>query len=87
MIFEKFDKDTANFVNSVTTLGLELVEEEEGVDMCLAMERKEQRDNVNGAIKAYSSLGLSQNDVIDKVVENFGVTKEYVLELMGMKTA
>lgn len=87
MIFEKFDKDTANFVNSVTTLGLELVEEEGGVDMCLAMERKEQRDNVNGAIKAYSSLGLSQNDVIDKVVENFGVTKEYVLELMGMKTA
>ena len=84
---KKIDIETAQFVNAVTNLGLELVEEEGGVDMCLAMEKRVQKENVNGAIKILQGMGVSNDEIVSKVMENFDVTKEYVLGLMGVKTA
>ena len=53
-----------------------------GVCMCLAMEKKAQRDKITGAIEAMKILGVNDNDIVSKIVENFNVTKEYVLELL-----
>ncbi len=55
--------------------------------MCKAMERKEKRDEVNGAIKALKLYGVSEEDIITKVNELFGVTREYVLALLKAQEA
>ncbi len=58
-----------------------------GVSMCLAMEKKEQRDKITGAIDGMRLMGASDNDIISKIVENFNVTKEYVIALLTPQTA
>ena len=78
----KIDRDTAFFLNRAVNLGLEYEEEKGGIDMCLAMEKKTQRDKITGAIEILRATGSSDNDIISKIVENFNVTKEYVLELL-----
>ena len=55
--------------------------------MCKAMERKEKRDEVNGAIKAFKFDGVSEEDIITKVIKCFGVTREYVLALLKAQEA
>ena len=55
--------------------------------MCLAMEKKEQRDKITGAIDGMRLMGASDNDIISKIVENFNVTKEYVIALLTPQTA
>jgi len=67
--------------------GQKVYEETGGVDMCKAMERKEKRDEVNGAIKALKLYGVSEEDIITKVNELFGVTREYVLALLKAQEA
>nr|MCR5054883.1 hypothetical protein [Lachnospiraceae bacterium] len=46
----KIDRDTAFFLNSAVNLGLEYEVESGRVDMCRAMEKKEQRDRILGVI-------------------------------------
>lgn len=57
------------------------------VDMCVSLERKYKEKEIDGAIKILKSTGISDNDIISKIVETFSVTKEYVLELLYPKTA
>ena len=76
------DRDTAEFLNCAVKLNLEYEEEVGGVDMCLAMEKKQQRDEINGVITGMRMMGASDSDIIVKVVEKFHVTKEYVLALL-----
>ena len=78
----KIDRDTAEFLNCAVKLNLEYEEEVGGVDMCLAMEKKQQRDEINGVITGMRMMGASDSDIIVKVVEKFHVTKEYVLALL-----
>ena len=78
----KIDRDTALFLNTAVKLNLEYEEETGGVDMCKAMEKRQQRDEINGAIMGMRMMGASDNDIIVKVVEKFHVTKEYVLALL-----
>lgn len=68
-------------------LNLEYEEEAGGVDMCLAMEKRQQRDEINGVIMGMRMMGASDNDIIAKIIEKFNVTKEYVLALLAPQKA
>jgi len=50
--------------------------------VCKAIENKEKRDKVTGAIQGMQLVGASDEDIITKIVNHFGVTKEYVLALL-----
>lgn len=78
----KIDRDTAFFLNRAVNLGLEYEEKDGGIDMCLAMEKKAQRDRILGAIDYMQDEGKSENDIVEKIIEKYHVTKEYVLALL-----
>ena len=78
----KIDRDTAVFLNCAVKLNLEYEEETGGVDMCLAMEKKQKKDEITGAIKLMKHQGASENDIIKEMMEMFNVTKEYVMALL-----
>lgn len=79
----KIDRDTALFLNSAVKLNLEYEEETGGIDMCLAMEKKQEKDEINGVIKFLRSSGTSEADIVSKITETFNVTKEYVMALLA----
>jgi len=83
----KIDRDTALFLNSAVKLSLEYEEEAGGIDMCKAMEKKQKKDRIIGAIDAYKMEGLSDDDIIEKVMRLYSVTKEYVLALLAPQKA
>ncbi len=82
---KKIDRDTALFLNTAVKLNLEYEEETGGVDMCKAMENRDKRNEINGAIMGMRIAGMSENDIITKIIENFNVTKEYVLALLNLQ--
>ena len=47
--------------------------------MSLAMERKELKDNVTGAILGMRKPGADDDTIIKAVMEMFTITKEYVI--------
>ena len=55
------------------------------VSMCRAMENREKRMKVIGAIEAFRMDGISEEDIIEKVMKLFNVSKEYVLALLASK--
>lgn len=79
----KIDKDTAFFLNKAVNLGLEYEEKTGGIDMCLAMEKKAQKDRILGVIDYMRDEGKSENDIVEKVIEKYHVSKEYVLALLA----
>ena len=83
----KVSSETAYFLNVAMKLNLELEVESGGVDMCKAMEKRDQRKEVTGAIKAYRLDGASDEDIIAKVMKLYNVTREYVLALLAPKQA
>ena len=78
----KIDSETAMFLNRAVNLKLEFEDEQGGVDMCLAMEKKEKKDKITGVIQGMQLMGASDNDIINKITEVFHVTREYVLALL-----
>ena len=54
---------------------------------CKAMEDNNMKKEVTGAIKGMRMMGASDNDIIAKIVENFNVTKDYVLALLAPQKA
>lgn len=83
----KVSAETAYFLNAAMKLNLEFEEESGGVDMCKAMEKRDQKKEVTGAIKAYRLDGASDADIITKVLKLYDVTKDYVLALLAPKQA
>ena len=79
----KIDRDTALFLNTAVKLGLEYDEETGGVDMCKAMDNRDRKKEVTGAIKLMKRQGASENDIVKEMMEMFHVTKEYVLALLA----
>ena len=79
---KRISADTAYFLKSAMKLDLEFEEKDGGVDMCEALERKEKRDNVLGAIDMLKFMGISENDIISNVMNKFNVTKDYVVSLL-----
>lgn len=84
---EKIDRDTAVFLNRVANLGLEFEEKEEQIDMCKAMEDYTKKQRITGVIQGLQMAGVSDNDIVSKVIESFNVTKEYVLALLAPQKA
>ena len=79
----KIDHDTAFFLNRAVNLGLEYEEENGGIDMCLALDKKYKEKEITGAIKVLRSLGTSESDIKVKIIEMFDVTTEYVTDLLS----
>lgn len=82
----KIDRKTAMFLNAVTKLQLEFDEKEEMVDMCQAMENRDQKMKILGVIEYMRDEGKSENDIVSKIMEKYNVTKEYVLAILAPKT-
>ena len=55
--------------------------------MCVALEKRYKGKEITGAIETYREYGASEDDIIDKIIKRFNVTKEYVLALLEPKTA
>ncbi|GEM_PF-1878321 len=83
---KKIDRDTAVFLNAVTNLGLEFEEKEGAIDMCKAMEDYTKKQRIVGAIDILKLDGVSDEDIIAKIMKLFDVTRDYVLALLTPKT-
>jgi hypothetical protein len=68
-------------------LDFEFEEEPGGVDMCKAMEKRYQEKEIAGAIMGMRIAGMTDDDILTKVMEAFHVTREYVLALLAPKQA
>ena len=79
----KIDGDTARFLNVAANLKLEIDEKAGEVDMCMAMEKRDQRMKINGAIEAYRDDGKTDEDIISKIIKKYKVTREYVLAILN----
>ena len=55
--------------------------------MCKAMENRDMRMKITGVIKFLKLDGVSEEDIITKVIKLFGVTREYVLALLKAQEA
>ncbi len=55
--------------------------------MCLAMEKKEKKDRITGAIQGMRIAGMTDDDILIKVMEAFHVTREYVLAILKAHAA
>lgn len=53
--------------------------------MCLAMEKKEKRDRIIGAIEVMRNMGMSKTEIIEGIIKTFQVTREYVSELLAQE--
>ncbi len=84
---EIIDRETAEFLNRAVNLKLEYEEEAGGIDMCLAMEKKEKKDKITGAIQGMRIAGMTDDDILIKVMEAFHITREYVLAIMKAQAA
>ena len=83
----KIDPDAAYFLKKAANLDMEITEEDGGVDMCESLERRYKEMKIMGVIEYMKDEGKSDSDIIDKVIEKYKVTKEYVMELLALKTA
>ena len=83
----KIRAETAHFLNAAMRLNLEYEVEPGGVDMCKAMEKRDQRQKITGAIDVLRLDGVSDEDIITKVMKLYNVTREYVLALLAPKQA
>ena len=79
----KIDPDAAFFLKKAANLDLEFEIEEDGVDMCESLKKKEMRDKITGAIGILKDDGKSDKDIIDRIIKKYNVTKEYVLALLS----
>ena len=55
--------------------------------MCKAMDNRDRKKEVTGAIKLMKRQGASENDIVKEMMEMFHVTKEYVLALLAPQKA
>ena len=55
-------------------------------DAILAKKKYKEKE-VTGAIKGMQIAGMSDNEIMTKIIENFNVTKEYVLALLTPQKA
>ena len=83
----KIDPDAAFFLKKAANLDLEFEIEEDGIDMCKSLENKYKEKEVTGAIEGMRIAGMNDNDIIAKIIENFHVTKDYVLALLTPQKA
>lgn len=87
----KIDPDAAFFLKKAANLDLEFEESDGGVDMCVALERrykeKETEGEIKGAIGILKDDGKTDEDIVDRIIKKYSVTRDYVLALLSPKTA
>lgn len=83
----KIDRDTAVFLNTVARLHLEYEEKTGGIDMCKALDNRIQKEKIISVMDYMKDEGKSETDIINKIIERFHVTKEYVLALLSPQKA
>ena len=83
----KIDRNTAVFLNRVANLKLEFDEKEDSIDMCQAMEDYSKKMKITGAVEMLRLDGVSDEDIIAKVMKLYNVTKEYVLAILKVQAA
>ena len=76
------DRETAVFLNQVTNLNIEF-EEEDRVNMSTSVEEFKKKMKITGAIEAYRECGKSDEDIINKIMQNFDVARDYVVALLA----
>ncbi len=55
--------------------------------MCKAMEDYTLKTKILGVIDGMKLTGASESDIIEKITETFGITKDYVLFLLKPQEA
>ena len=78
----KIDRDTAVFLNTAAGLHLEYEEKSGGVDMCKALDNRMQKEKIISVMDYMRDEGKTEADIVDKIIERFHVTREYVLALL-----
>ena len=71
----------------MANLGLEFDEKEAMIGVCKAMDDNNRKMKISGAIMGMRIAGMSDNDIINKIIETFHVTKEYVMALLTLQKA
>lgn len=66
----------------MANLQLEYEEQEGGIDMCLAMEKRVKKERIIGAMEYMKDEGKTEKDIMDRIMEKYDVTSEYVKELL-----
>ena len=54
--------------------------------MCLAMEKKQEIDEINGAIKTLKKLELTDKEIVQTLTKTFDITKEDAKQLLEPQT-
>ena len=75
--------ETAHFLNTILNLNIEYEDNEGGVDMCVAIENRMKKERILCLIDYMKEEGKTERDIINKIVDKFSVTQEYVLTLLG----
>ena len=57
------------------------------IDMCKALDNRIQKEKIISVMDYMKDEGKSKTDIINKIIERFHVTKEYVLALMSPQKA
>ena len=83
----KIDRDTALFLNTAVKLNLEYEEKSGGVDMCKALDNRMQKEKIISVMDYMRDEGKTEEDIVDKIIERFHVTRDYVLELLAPQKA
>lgn len=83
----KIDRDTAVFLNTAARLHLEYEEKTGGIDMCKALDNRIQKEKIISVMDYMKDEGKSETDIINKIIERFHVTKDYVLALLSPQKA
>ena len=82
----KIDADAAFFIKEAAKLDLEFERKETKIDMCESLKKKEQRDKITSAVEVYREYGESDEDIIQKIIKKYDVTREFVTSLMSLAT-
>lgn len=53
--------------------------------MCEALQRRYKEYEVVGAIEMLRDDGKSDEDIINRIIKKYNVTKDYVLNIMSLK--
>ena len=85
MNHRKIDTDAAFFLKTAAKLDLEFDREEDGIDMCESLERRYKKERIESAIEAYRDAGKQDEDIIDRIIKKYQVTRDYVLALLAPK--
>ena len=73
------------FLNAAMKLNLEIEVEPGGVDMCKAMEKRDQKQRIEEAIEIYREYGESDEAIINKIMNKFKVTREFVIAQLTLQ--